>query len=82
MGKNESVDEGHTKWLDEPGSGPRATCCTPLAYAVIGTSEATAQCIPETLYCTTGLQIDWPTNCHSARLVNFAVLYWYRYHYW
>ena len=32
MGKNESVDEGQAKWRDEPGSGPRAECCTPLVW--------------------------------------------------
>jgi len=31
MRKNQSVGKGHTKWLGEPGCGPRAACCTPLA---------------------------------------------------
>jgi len=30
MGKNQSVDKGHTKWLSGPGCGLRAACCTPL----------------------------------------------------
>jgi len=30
MGKNQSVDKGHTKWFSGPGCGLRAACCTPL----------------------------------------------------
>jgi len=31
MGKNQSVDKDHTKWLGVPGCGPWAACCIPLA---------------------------------------------------
>ena len=31
MGKNQSVGEGHAKWLGEPGCGPQAACCTHLS---------------------------------------------------
>jgi len=30
VGKNQSVDKAHNKWLGGPSCGPRAACCTPL----------------------------------------------------